>query len=203
MPTWSGWATKAGSRAPMAARRFRNSPVPHGDNHDVWINPKNSQYHDPGQRRRRQRVARWRPHLEHRRPTSPPPRSTRWRWTISIPYRVYGAQQDNTTVIVPSLPLGNGQDFRIGPGCETGPDHARQGQPDIVYGGCKGQFSRQNHEHHGRRALLGGRGIALRQRRRYADLPLPARVADGSFAATRRTPFTTARSTCTARAMAA
>ena len=37
------------------------------------------------------------------------------------PYRVYGAQQDNTTVIVPSLPLGDGQGFRTGPGCETGP----------------------------------------------------------------------------------
>ena len=37
------------------------------------------------------------------------------------PYLVYGAQQDNTTVIVPSLPLGDGQEFRVGPGCETGP----------------------------------------------------------------------------------
>ena len=23
-------------------KTFRNSPVPHGDNHDVWINPNNS-----------------------------------------------------------------------------------------------------------------------------------------------------------------
>ena len=37
------------------------------------------------------------------------------------PYQVYGAQQDNTTVIAPSLPLGDGEQFRIGPGCETGP----------------------------------------------------------------------------------
>ena len=37
------------------------------------------------------------------------------------PYRVYGAQQDNTTVIAPSLPTGDGQGFRVGPGCETGP----------------------------------------------------------------------------------
>ena len=40
------------------------------------------------------------------------------------PYRVYGAQQDNTTVIVPSLPLGNGQDFRVGPGLRDRPDHS-------------------------------------------------------------------------------
>src|SRR4051794_9162511 len=60
------------------------------------------------------------------------------------PYRVYGAQQDNTTVIVPSLPLGNGQDFRVGPGCETGPVIPDPVNADVVYGSCKGQFSRLN-----------------------------------------------------------
>ena len=58
------------------------------------------------------------------------------------PYRVYGAQQDNTTVIVPSLPLGDGQGFRTGPGCETGPIIPNLANPDLVYGSCKGQFSR-------------------------------------------------------------
>ena len=43
---------------------------------------------------------------------------------------------------MPSLPLGNGQDFRTGPGCETGPIIPDVNHPDIVYGGCKGQFSR-------------------------------------------------------------
>ena len=60
------------------------------------------------------------------------------------PYLVYGAQQDNTTVIVPSLPLGNGQDFRVGPGCETGPIIPNPANPQVVYGSCKGQFSVQN-----------------------------------------------------------
>jgi hypothetical protein len=60
------------------------------------------------------------------------------------PYRIYGAQQDNTTVIVPSLPLGNGQDFRTGPGCETGPIIPDSVNPDLVYGSCKGQFTRLN-----------------------------------------------------------
>jgi hypothetical protein len=45
---------------------------------------------------------------------------------------------------LPSLPLGNGQDFRVGPGCETGPIIPDKDDPEIVYGGCKGQFSRQN-----------------------------------------------------------
>jgi len=57
------------------------------------------------------------------------------------PYRVDGAQQDNTTVIVPSLPLGDGQDFRVGPGCETGPIIPNALNPQVVYGSCKGQFT--------------------------------------------------------------
>jgi len=40
--------------------------------------------------------------------------------------------------------LSNGQDFRSGPGCETGPIIPDKDNPEIVYGGCKGQFSRQN-----------------------------------------------------------
>jgi hypothetical protein len=47
-------------------------------------------------------------------------------------------------VIAPSLPLGNGQDFRVGPGCETGPIIPDAVNPDLVYGSCKGQFSRLN-----------------------------------------------------------
>ena len=99
------------------------------------------------------------------------------------PYRVYGAQQDNTTVIAPALPLGDGEQFRIGPGCETGPIIPDISNPEIVYASCKGQFSRRNMTTDQRNALLDRRRIALRQRRRNAHLPLPARVADGSVAA--------------------
>ena len=76
------------------------------------------------------------------RPTSRPRKSTRWRSTTSFPYRLYGAQQDNTTVILPSLALGDGQDYRIGPGCETGPIIPKLNDPKMVWGGCKGQFTR-------------------------------------------------------------
>jgi hypothetical protein len=65
------------------------------------------------------------------------------------PYRVYGAQQDNTTLIVPSLPQGWPSDdpiqlWRVGPGCETGPIIPHPLNPDTVYGACKGQFSRMD-----------------------------------------------------------
>ncbi len=66
------------------------------------------------------------------------------------PYRLYGAQQDNSTLIVPSLPLSSGrpdspmQEWRSGPGCETGPIMPHRTNPDTVYGACKGQFSRMS-----------------------------------------------------------
>ena len=124
-------------------KSFRTSPVPHGDNHDVWINPRNSDYmiqaNDGGANVSLDGGRTW--STQANQPTAE-------IYQVAVdnqyPYRVYGAQQDNTTVIVPSLALGNGQDFRVGPGCETGPIIPDVNRPDIVYGGCKGQFSRQN-----------------------------------------------------------
>ncbi len=124
-------------------KTFRNSPAPHGDHHDIWINPKNSQYmiqsNDGGANVSLDGGRTW--SVQSNQPTAE-------IYQVAVddqyPYRVYGAQQDNTTVIVPSLPLGNGQDFRVGPGCETGPIIPDPAKPDVVYGSCKGQFSRQN-----------------------------------------------------------
>jgi len=126
-----------------AGRTFRRAPVPHGDNHDVWINPKDSQYmiqaNDGGANISLDGGRSW--STQANQPTAE-------IYQVAVdnqyPYRVYGAQQDNTTVIVPSLPLGNGQDFRVGPGCETGPIIPDPRNPEIVFGSCKGQFSRWN-----------------------------------------------------------
>jgi hypothetical protein len=67
-----------------------------------------------------------------------------------FPYRLYGAQQDNSTLIVPSLPTSAGapddpiQSWQTGPGCETGPIMPHPTNPDTVYGSCKGQYSRMS-----------------------------------------------------------
>jgi len=122
-------------------KSFRRSPVPHGDNHDVWINPKNSMYmiqaNDGGANVSLDGGQTW--STQSNQPTA---EIYQVALDNQYPYRVYGAQQDNTTVIAPSLPLGNGQDFRVGPGCETGPIIPDPVNPDLVYGSCKGQFSR-------------------------------------------------------------
>src|SRR5450432_124881 len=124
-------------------KTFRPSPIPHGDNHDVWINPTNSgimiQGNDGGATVSLDGGKTW--SSEDNQPTAE-------IYQVAVdnqyPYRVYGAQQDNTTVIVPSLALGNGQEFRTGPGCETGPIIPDKDKPEIVYGGCTAQFKSQN-----------------------------------------------------------
>jgi photosystem II stability/assembly factor-like uncharacterized protein len=124
-------------------KSFRPSPAPHGDHHDVWINPKNSQFmiqsNDGGANVSLDGGRTWSTQMNQ-------PTAEIYQVAVDdqYPYRVYGAQQDNTTVIVPSFPLGNGQDFRVGPGCETGPIIPDVKHPELVYGSCKGQFSRLN-----------------------------------------------------------
>jgi photosystem II stability/assembly factor-like uncharacterized protein len=128
-------------------KTFRASPVPHGDNHDVWINPTNPllmiQANDGGANVSRDGGNTW--STQYNQPTAE-------IYQVALdkqwPYRMYGAQQDNTTLIVPSLPLGTGmgEEWRTGPGCETGPIIPNNLNPNIVYGSCKGQFSRMNLE---------------------------------------------------------
>lgn len=122
-------------------KTFKSQRTPHSDNHDVWINPRNSllmiQANDGGANVSLDGGATW---------SSQANQPTAEIYQVAVddqfPYRLYGAQQDNTTVIVPSRPLGNDQSFRVGPGCETGPIIPKLEDPNTVWGGCKGQFSR-------------------------------------------------------------
>ena len=163
-------------------KTFRRATAPHGDHHDVWINPKNSDYmiqsNDGGANVSLDGGRTW--STQANQPTAE-------IYQVAVdnqyPYRVYGAQQDNTTVIVPSLPLGNGQDFRIGPGCETGPIIPDLNESRHRLRRLQGTVQPAEYDHDGRGALLDRRGIAVRQWRRYGHLSLPARLADGSFAA--------------------
>ncbi|MDB4952344.1 MAG: hypothetical protein JWM27_4993 [Gemmatimonadetes bacterium] len=128
-------------------KTFRTLPTPHGDNHDLWINPRDGrimiQSNDGGANVTEDGGRSWSTQMNQ-------PTAEIYQVYVDnqFPYRVYGAQQDNTTVIVPSLPLSStptdepSQTWRQGPGCETGPIIPHLTQPDTVYGACKGQFSR-------------------------------------------------------------
>lgn len=130
-------------------KTFRAQNIPHGDNHDLWINPNDPnlmvQSNDGGATVSLNGGATW--STLYNQPTA------EIYQVVSdnqFPYRLYGAQQDNSTLIVPSLPLTGGrpdspmQEWTTGPGCETGPIMPHRTNPDTVYGACKGQFSRMS-----------------------------------------------------------
>jgi len=123
--------------------------VPHGDNHDMWINPENSdlfiQSNDGGANVTHNGGKSW--STQFNQPTS---EIYQVEVDNQYPYWLYGGQQDNyTTVAVPSMPPygiqapGIGYIINTG-GCETGPAVPHPTNPDIVYSNCKGRFTVYN-----------------------------------------------------------
>ena len=130
-------------------RTWQTFRVPHGDNHDMWIHPSNGQVmiqsNDGGVNVSLNGGRTW--STQYNQPTA---EIYQVYVDDQFPYRIYGAQQDNSTLILPSLPVGSGglddpaQGWMTGPGCETGPIMPHLTNPDTVYGSCKGQFSRMS-----------------------------------------------------------
>jgi photosystem II stability/assembly factor-like uncharacterized protein len=127
-------------------KSFSSMSVPHGDNHDIWINPNDSntmiQSNDGGANVSFDGGRTWSTQMNQ--PTS----EIYGVWMDdAFPYKIYGAQQDNSTLIITSQanPF-NVADFRGGPGCETGPIIPHPSEKNIVYGSCKGQYSVMNLE---------------------------------------------------------
>jgi hypothetical protein len=66
-----------------------------------------------------------------------------------FPYWLYGGQQDNSTIAVPSNPPYGPQSgstsfwIAVG-GCETGPAVPKPGNHNVVYSNCKGRFGTYN-----------------------------------------------------------
>jgi photosystem II stability/assembly factor-like uncharacterized protein len=122
-------------------KTFTTLRTPHGDNHDIWISPKDGnvmiQSNDGGANVSFDGGRTWSTQMNQ--PTS----EIYGVWTDGqFPYRLYGAQQDNNTIIISSQAEPYTlTDWRSGPGCETGPIIPHPLNPDIVYGSCKGQFS--------------------------------------------------------------
>ncbi len=118
--------------------------TPHGDNHDIWINPNNNQImvqaNDGGANVSTDGGRTWSSQMNQ--PTS----EIYGVWVDNqFPYKLYGAQQDNSTIIISSQADPNSTvDWRSGPGCETGPIMPHPKDPNIVYGSCKGQYGVMN-----------------------------------------------------------
>jgi photosystem II stability/assembly factor-like uncharacterized protein len=117
--------------------------TPHTDNHDMWINPKDArvmiQSNDGGANVSTDGGRTWSTQMNQ------PTAEIYGVWMDEqFPYRIYGAQQDNTTLALPSMPVpGSTEPFDAAtPGCETGPIIPHPKNPQVIYGACKGQFSR-------------------------------------------------------------
>ena len=122
--------------------------TPHGDNHDMWINPDNPdifiQSNDGGANITQDGGTTW--STLHNQLTAE-------LYQVAVddqfPYWLYAGQQDNSTISVPSLPpystpSGPAAHWRSVGGCETGPAIPKPGNSDIVYANCKGRFGRYN-----------------------------------------------------------
>jgi photosystem II stability/assembly factor-like uncharacterized protein len=121
-------------------KTFKTMRTPHGDNHDIWISPHDGkvmiQANDGGANVSTDGGNTWSSQMNQ------PTAEIYGVWLDDeFPYHLYGAQQDNTTLILSSVADPMNRDaWRIGPGCETGPIMPHPRTPDIVYGSCKGQF---------------------------------------------------------------
>ncbi|MGB5654959.1 MAG: hypothetical protein WBM56_14115, partial [Robiginitalea sp.] len=122
---------------------------PHGDNHDMWINPNTPnlfiQSNDGGANVTHNGGETW--STQFNQPTA---EIYQVEVDNQYPYWLYGGQQDNySTVAVPSMPPYGLQAPGIGfilntGGCETGPAVPHPTNPDIVYSNCKGRFTIYN-----------------------------------------------------------
>jgi photosystem II stability/assembly factor-like uncharacterized protein len=123
-------------------KTFEMVMVPHGDTHDLWINPRDNNtmvYSDDGGAAVSLTGGKsW-------SPQSNQPTAEFYRVTTDhrFPYWVYGAQQDNTTVRIVSRTTGFGisiKDWNSVGGCESGHITVDPRDPDanIVYAGCYG-----------------------------------------------------------------
>jgi photosystem II stability/assembly factor-like uncharacterized protein len=125
-------------------KTFAALRTPHGDNHDIWINPKDGQImiqsNDGGANVSTDGGRTWSSQMNQ------PTAEIYGVWVDNqFPYKLYGAQQDNTTLIISSQAEPNfAADWRTGPGCETGPIMPHPANPEIVYGSCKGQYGVMN-----------------------------------------------------------
>lgn len=161
-------------RSEDGGKTFQSINTPHGDHHDLWIDPKNSNRmivgDDGGAQISFDRGANWSTYMNQ-------PTTQIYRVTTdnSFPYRILGAQQDNSTLRIKSRTYGAAiteQDWEPTAGAESGyvvPDPMNN---DIVYGGnYLGYLSRYNHKTGENRAIsvwpdntLGDGAIAAKYR---------------------------------------
>lgn len=143
-------------RSRDGGKTFQSVNTPHGDHHDLWIDPQDGSRmivaDDGGAQVSFDGGNNW---------SSPDNQPTAQFYRVSTdnayPYRILGAQQDNSTVRIRSKTNGPGitqRDWDITAGSESGYVQADPQNPDIVYGGNYGGYlSRLDHRTGENRAI--------------------------------------------------
>ena len=135
-------------RSNDGGRTFSEFAIPHGDNHDLWIDPHNTQRmiegNDGGACVTFNGGATW--STLYNQPTAEFYHVTT---DTRTPYRLHGAQQDNTTMSVPSrsslAAITNSENWDVGGG-ESGYIAVRPDNPDIIFAGnYLGYLTRYDH----------------------------------------------------------
>jgi photosystem II stability/assembly factor-like uncharacterized protein len=133
-----------------------NTAPPHGDHHDLWIDPADGNRmivaDDGGAQVSFDGGNNW--STMNNQPTA---QFYRVSTDNAVPYRILGAQQDNSTVRIKSRTTGSGiteRDWEVTAGSESGYVVADPTNPDIVYGGNYGGYlSRLDHRTGENRAI--------------------------------------------------
>ncbi|MEM9208204.1 MAG: hypothetical protein AAGA61_03065 [Pseudomonadota bacterium] len=119
-------------------KTFTQISVPHGDNHYLWIHPENSQWminaNDGGANVSFDGGASW-----SRQDNQPTAQFYRVNTDNQFEYRIYGGQQDNSTVAIRSRSrdgtIGR-DDWEIHGGCESAYVAMDADNPRYTYAGC-------------------------------------------------------------------
>jgi photosystem II stability/assembly factor-like uncharacterized protein len=143
-------------RSGDGGKSFQPIRTPHGDHHDLWIDPGEPKRmiigDDGGAQVSVNGGTSWTTY--HNQPTA---QFYRVVTDNAFPYRIYGAQQDNSTVRIRSrsdaASIGE-RDWEPTAGSESGHIAPHPTDPDIVYGGNYGGFlMRLNHRTRERRIV--------------------------------------------------
>lgn len=129
-------------------RTFTRVSVPHGDTHDLWINPHDNEVminaNDGGANVSFNAGDSW--STQRNQPTA---QFYRVNTDNRFPYYVYGGQQDNSSVAIASRGAGGvtWKDWYAVGGCESAQPAFDRDDPRFVYAGCyMGIFSEFDHQ---------------------------------------------------------
>ncbi|HVG17387.1 MAG TPA: hypothetical protein VM935_20605 [Chitinophagaceae bacterium] len=136
-------------RSRDGGKTFQSVRTPHGDHHDLWIDPADGNRmivaDDGGAQISFDGGENWSTYMNQ-----PTAQFYRVSTDNSFPYRILGAQQDNSTVRIKSRGQSGAiteNDWEPTAGAESGYVVADPLNPDIVYGGNYGGYlSRLNHK---------------------------------------------------------